>query len=85
MIEKIDLHDHPRTIRSVAVVTATGAEVYQLGKVIDGRKVARISIADVFMEGEQFIHYCGFDENDELIFTINPHTPCVVEYVKDKP
>lgn len=77
---KINLYDQPRTIRSVAVVASTGAEVYRLGKIIDGRTVARISIADISIEGDPYMHYCGFDSNDELIFTINPHAPCVVEY-----
>lgn len=77
---KINLNDQPRTIRSVAVVASTGAEVYMLGKIIDGRTVTRISIADISTEGDSYMHYCGFDSNDELIFTINPHAPCVVEY-----
>ena len=77
---KLNLDDQPRTIKSIAVVPSTGAEVYHLGKVIDGREVHRISIADIYIEGDPCLHYCGFDINDGLIFTINPHTPCVVEY-----
>lgn len=77
---KINLKDRPRTIRSVAVVASTGAEVYSLGKIIDGRTVARISVDSIAIEGDGYMHYCGFDSNDQLIFTINPHAPCVVEY-----
>lgn len=80
LIMKINLNDQPRTIRSVAVVAATGAEVYMLGKIIDGRTVSRISVSDISIEGDPYMHYCGFDAKDELIFTINPHAPCVVEY-----
>lgn len=77
---EINLNNQLRTIRSVAVVTATGAEVYMLGKIIDGMTVSRISVADISIEGDPYMHYCGFDSNDKLIFTINPHAPCVVEY-----
>ena len=65
-----------RLIKKIAVVTALGAEIYKIGD-----KVDKIYMDNIIITGDPCCHYCGYDKDGILLFTINPSCPCVVEYL----
>ncbi len=68
-----------KLIKKIAVVTALGAEIYEVGF----KSVDKIYMADVCINGDPFSHYCGYDKNGFLLFTINQCCPCVVDYLNE--
>ena len=68
-------------IKKIAIVTNLGAEVYWQGQEIDGEIVDKIFMDNVTITGDPFSHYCGYSEKGKLLFTINPHCPCVVDFL----
>lgn len=68
-------------IHRISVVSAPGVSTYIVGCQANGGIVAEIKIHPIRFNGDPFQHYCGFDENGKLLFSIEPSAPCDVEYV----
>lgn len=67
-------------IGKISVVTALGAEIYEVGR----KAIDRIYMDDIYITGDPYSHYCGYDKEGILLFTISPSCPCVVDYLINK-
>ena len=70
----------PDNIQRIDIVTSAGAKTYTVGGDVNGNKIFKIKLAELYFTGDPFDHYCGYTESGEMIFSINCLTPCVVEY-----
>lgn len=66
------------TIKLITVTSENSEIVYRVG--VAG--VAEIKIADIIFTGDPFSHYCGFDAEGKMMFSISCLVPCVVEYTR---
>ena len=67
-------------ILSITIVNIQGVKVYTVGETVNNKVIHKIGIAEMHFTGDPFDHYIGYDENSEIVFTINCLVPCVVEY-----
>lgn len=55
---------------------------YIVGNMVNGLIVDRIKINTMRINGDLYEHFCGYDKNDDMLFSINCLAPCVVTYRK---
>ena len=68
-------------IRSISVVTQQKTYSYTVGGEHPAGTIAEIKIHPIYFSGDPFDHYCGFDENAKLLFSLEQSVPCDVEYI----
>lgn len=69
-----------KNIRSITIVTAQGVKHYQVGDKVNDEPVDRITMAELYFQGDPFDHYIGYTSNGKALFSINCLVPCVIEY-----
>jgi|GEM_PF-3751599 len=69
------------SIRQISIVTALGAETYELGGNVDGRVVNEIKIESLLFHDEFLSHYVGRCAQGQKLFTVNCSCPCVAHYL----
>lgn len=67
-------------IKELTIITAQGVKSYRLGEKVNGQTLTTIKIAQLYFTGDPFDHYCGYDENGKMIFSVNCLAPCEVVY-----
>jgi len=67
-------------IKSVTVVTAVGVNAHTVGHTCEGKKIAEIKISEIRTNGDAYEHYCGYDSDGALIFSVDKLCPCEVIY-----
>lgn len=67
-------------IKSVTIVTSEGVKMYVTAGLVQDKVIAYIIKAPIHITGEPFDHYVGFDKEHNMLFSVNPACPCVVEY-----
>ena len=68
-------------IKRISVVNQQGSNTYQVGDTLDAGIVHEIKVHPLYFTGDPFSHYCGFDKNGKLLFSLEPSLPCDVEYL----
>lgn len=68
-------------IRQLTLVTTQGVKTYAVGEHVNGRKINAITVASLYFTGDPFDHYCGYDKDGEMLFSVNCLCPCEVEYL----
>lgn len=72
------------SIRKLTIITAQGVNCYEVGRPMyyqdDKRVIEKIEIKPLYFQGDPYDHYCGFDENGEMMFSVNCLAPCEVIY-----
>lgn len=68
-------------IKRISVLNQQGSKTYQVGGKLDSGVISEIKIHPLRFTGDPFCHYCGFDENGKLLFSLEPSLPCDVEYL----
>jgi hypothetical protein len=67
-------------ITYLAIVTVSGVKTYTLGDMINGKALNKIRLAELHFTGDPFDHYCGYDKDGEMLFSVNCLVPCEVVY-----
>jgi hypothetical protein len=68
------------SIIRLSIVTAMGANTYEVGGYAGSKKIAEIKVVQIRSNGDQFEHYCGYDDKGQLLFTVDKLCPCDVLY-----
>ena len=69
-------------MKQITIVTTQGVSIYRVGqKMLGGEAIIeRIEIKPLYFTGDPFDHYCGFDKDGNMLFSINCLVPCEVIY-----
>lgn len=70
-------------MKRITIVTSQGVCIYEAGSKmpLTDKVISVIKLTPLYFTGDPFDHYCGFAENGEMLFSVYPLTPCVVDYV----
>ena len=68
-------------IREITIVNQQGTKNYRLGLDLESGTIALIKMACLGLTVDNFCHYCGYNEEGKLLFSIEPSCPCDVEYL----
>ena len=71
---------HEFLIDKISIVNQQGSATYWVGLQINGITVDRIQLTQILVDGYDHQRYCGFAADGKLLFTVDPASPCVVEY-----
>ena len=69
------------TIKIINIVTAMGANTHEIGEVIGDAHVKEIRKEALYISGDPYDHYCGYDEGGKMLFSVNCLCPCEVYYL----
>ena len=67
-------------IKEVTIVTAQGVKAHTLGEFFNVGIITDIKISQLWFQGDPYDHYCGYDLNGTMLFSINCLVPCEVVY-----
>ena len=67
-------------IEKINVVTAMGANCYTVGRKCGTGEIDRIEKTPLPIDGDLYDHYCGFDKNNKMLFSVSCTAPCDIEY-----
>lgn len=67
-------------IKQITIITNQGVKIHEVGNELDNNKIVEIKISDLWFRGEPYEHYCGYDSNGKMLFSINCLVPCEVVY-----
>lgn len=67
-------------IQQITIVSNQGVQTYELGNDLRGSTITKITISELWFRGEPYEHYCGYDSNGTILFSINCLVPCEVVY-----
>jgi len=69
-------------MKEVTIITAQGVKSYRVGDKMFGTNevIAEIKKQGLYFTGDPFDHYCGFDKDGKMIFSVNCLAPCEVIY-----
>jgi hypothetical protein len=67
-------------IKELTIITAQGVKSYQLGEKVNGQTLTTIKVTQLYFTGDPFDHYCGYDENGKMLFSVNCLALCEVVY-----
>lgn len=69
-------------IKRISIVNQSMDSYYSVGQKLTGGTVSEIKIYPLVMAmGYPCDHYCGFDKDGKLLFSLEMTLPCDVEYL----
>jgi len=68
-------------IEQITIVTFYYQKTYKVRTACGENIVDNISLQNVYVNGKPFEHYCGYDDNGKMLFTISCNVPCEVKYL----
>ena len=68
-------------IKSLTIVTAQGVKTYEIGQRLNCSTIIEIKKAFIYITGDPFNHYCGYDSKGKMLFSVNCLAPCDIEYL----
>lgn len=63
-------------IKRISIITAQGASTHEVGR----DNVDSIKKMPLTIDGDPIQHYCGFDSENNMLFSISAIAPCEIFY-----
>ena len=67
-------------IREITIISTPGVKRYTLGEKYNGEVIFSIKLFALHITGDPVEHYCGFNAEGQILFSINPCCPCTIDY-----
>lgn len=69
-------------MKELTIITAQGVKSYVVGRKIPGTDdvIDNIKIKQLYFTGDPYDHYCGFNKDGKMLFSVNCLCPCEVIY-----
>lgn len=68
-------------IKEINIITSMGAKSYRVGQKINVSVVDNIKMDYIAFTGDKYSHYCGYDIDGKMLFSVNCLCPCEIEYL----
>lgn len=68
-------------IKQITIVSQPEVKTYSVGQSLDGGTIHRIELGVLYLTGDPYSYYIGYDEGGKILFTVNPMCPVEVEYL----
>lgn len=76
--------DFMKLIQQIYVVNSQGTNFYEVGMELNGSVIAEIKHTNLTFTGDPYSKYCGFCENGNLLFSLEPSMPLDIQYIPEK-
>jgi hypothetical protein len=77
----MDKRSMEREIKQLSIVIIDGIRTYQINDEINGSKITKIVLGELYFNGDPFDHYIGYNEKGGMIFSVSCLCPCDVVYI----
>lgn len=69
-------------MKELIIITVQGVKSYRVGDKMFGTNdvIDVIKIHQLHFTGDPYDHYCGFDKNGKMLFSVNCLVPCEIIY-----